>query len=520
MSKSFKSVVKEGKACGADRITYNDLKLHQDVSIDSLQLVVKTSFKSGKFPTEWKKSKVTPVFKKGSKSKCENYRPISLLSIPSKIVEHLICSQLTNHLIEFNLQNEHQWGFRASRSTEDVLLHMTEQWRKSLDSGSVVGVIFIDFKKAFDSVSHPVLLKKLSACGVSGQFLSYIQSYLTNRKQFTVVNGVPSEEMYVPYGVPQGSLLGPPCFTLNVNDMPDNVDCPLDQFADDSTASVVSHSVDEVLIQLKHNIENLCSYAANNSLTIHPDKCKILLMKRTKFIGPLQKIDIKGQEIKVVRSCNCLGIIIDDELSWDTHVRKITKSFSSKVKKLYKMREMPKSTLLPIYFQGILSSVLYGIIIWGNCSRSIMQNVEKIHIRAARFIHRIKKRISDNKILQKVNWKPIEHYYKRNIACKAYKLYNGLASPLLQELITKSNSSRKNRNELKLEAPEFRYVEYKRSFRYRVATTWNNIPCSLREKSSISTFKTALKKSDILEKINYSGCQTRKALKHEDYIYY
>ena len=127
LKKSFKAAVKKGKACGPDGITSNDLTHHEDVSINGLHKVIKRSLLSGKFPTEWKNSRVTAVHKKGSKKSCSNYRPISLLSIPREVVEHLICSQINDHLTTFNLQNEHQWGFRNKRSTEDVLLYMTEK---------------------------------------------------------------------------------------------------------------------------------------------------------------------------------------------------------------------------------------------------------------------------------------------------------------------------------------------------------------------------------------------------------
>ena len=183
-TKSFRAAVRVGKACGPDNITAKDLKLHPESSIVGLQKVAKCSLLSGRFPSEWKKSKVTASHKKGCKSDCSNYRPISLLSIPSKVVEHLVCSQLNTHLREHNLQTEHQWGFRPRRSTEDVLLHMSEKWRRAVDSGQVVGVLFIDFRKAFDTVSHPILIKKLSACGISGNFLEYLKNYLTDRKQY------------------------------------------------------------------------------------------------------------------------------------------------------------------------------------------------------------------------------------------------------------------------------------------------------------------------------------------------
>jgi len=184
------------------------------------------------------------------------------------------------------------------------------------------------------------------------------------------------------------------------------------------------------------------------------------------------------------------------------------------------MRDMPKSVLSSIYFQGVLPSILYGISVWGNCSPSLMMKIEKIHIRAARFIHRLKKSTPDAYILQMVRWKPIIHYYKRSLACKAFKIYNNLTSPLLQDLISKSASVRVTRNTLKLKAPSFRYVEYKRSFKYRAANIWNNIPISIREKQSYDAFKTALKKSDTIDKINFGSNQTGKALQYNDYIYY
>jgi len=330
LTKSFRSTVKLGKACGADNITSNDLKLHKQISIESLQSVIQCSLTTGKFPTDWKKAKVTAIYKKGCKSNCSNYRPISLLSIPSKILEHLICSQLTAHLREHNLQNEHQWGFRPSRSTEDVLLYLTEKWRKAIDSGKVVGVLFVDFKKAFDSVSHQILLRKLSACGVSGQFLSFLESYLTNRSQFTVVNGTQSNEADVEFGIPQGSLVGPPCFSINVNDMEDNIDCDLDQFADDSTAHTVADSVDEVLINLRLNAEKLQIYAKRNSLTIHPDKCEIIVLSKHRFVGPLAKVELGGKIIEIVHSSKCLGLTIDQNLTWETHIQNISKGFSQK----------------------------------------------------------------------------------------------------------------------------------------------------------------------------------------------
>lgn len=517
LTKSFKAAVREGKACGPDNITAKDLKLHPECAIRGLQEVVQCSLASGKFPSDWKISKVTAVYKKGCKSDCSNYRPISLLSIPSKIVEHLICTQLTDHLIKNNLLNEHQWGFRPRRSTEDILLHMTEKWRKALDNGQVVGVLFIDFRKAFDSVSHPILIQKLKACGISGDFHSYLESYLTNRRQYTNLNGSTSNLTEVEFGVPQGSLIGPPSFSVNINDINDAIDSELDLFADDSTAHTIGDTVDIVMSDLQKSAKQLDIYAKRNSLEIHPDKCEILIISKKSFIGPHMNVEIMNKSVKIVNSSRCLGVTIDNELKWDTHIQNTCKSFSNKVKKLFQMRQMPKSTLSSIYFQGILPSVLYGIVVWGNCSPALMNNIEKIHIRAARFIHRLKRTVPDTSVISLVKWLPIVNYYKRNLACKTYKIYNELASPLLSNLVLKNKSRRGTRNLYKLNLPSFKYVDFKRSFIYRAAIVWNNLPNHIREKESFSCFKSSLKKSDILEKINFNI--TGRALKSVDYVY-
>ena len=263
--------------------------------------------------------------------------------------------------------------------------------------------------------------------------------------------------------------------------MEENVDCDLDQLADDSTTHITGPTVDSVMTKLQTCAGQLELYAKRNSLTIHPDKCKVLILSKNRFIGPLKNIEICGKSVDIVNSTKCLGVTIDDELKWDAHIQKASKRFSVKVKKLYQMRGIPKSTLSTIYFQGILPSILYGILIWGNCSPSLMSSIDKVHIRVARFINRVKKSVPDSAVLNTVKWQPIINYYKRSIACKAYKIYNGLSSPLLSDLVKKS-TSRTNRNAFKIDLPSFKYVDYKRSFKYRVAIVWNNIPNSIRDK--------------------------------------
>ena len=257
----------------------------------------------------------------------------------------------------------------------------------------------IDFKKAFDSVSHKVLLKKLSANGVSGDFLEYLMDYLTGRSQITKVNNVISSDASVEFGVPQGSILGPQCFSTYVNDLPDAGEEELDLYADDSETYTIADTVDEAMIQLQRQANQISNYSIKNCLTIHPDKCQILIISKNKFIGPLLPVTIKNKVIEVTEKTKCLGVTIDKKLSWGAHTELVCKAFSTKLRNLYKMNSFDKLTLRTIYNIGILPSVLYGILIWGNCAKHLLDDVEKIHIKSARFIEKIKKNVKDSDVL-------------------------------------------------------------------------------------------------------------------------
>ena len=316
---------------------------------------------------------------------------------------------------------------------------------------------------------------------------------------------------------------GPDCFSTHVNDMPEETtsdtdveDSELNLFADDSTAYEFGNSVDDTFDKLAETVKNIELYARKNSLTIHPGKCKILVISKQKFVGPLKAINIYNKPVEVVHSTKCLGVTIDRNLSWEPHISNVCKKFNAKVKKLFKLRIMSTNVLNTIYFQGILPAALYSILIWGSSTH--LPDVNKIHIKAARFIMKIKKDIPDHMVLQHAGWKPIDHYYKRSLACKAYKIYNGLSPDPLNCLLTKSHA-RKNRNLFKTELPKFNYVPFKKSFRYRGSNVWNVLSNDLRGKPTFESFKNQLRKED-LGKITFGSLATGKAKYHNDFLYF
>lgn len=212
---------------------------------------------------------------KGSRLKCENYRPTSLLSLPSKLLKGVICSLTDNHLEKHNLISEHQWGFRKGYSPEMHMLNVTE-WHPEVSCNNSIGVIFLDFSKAFDSVCHHTLKSKMHASGRSGNLFDWCSNYLSNRTQFTLIAGVNSPLMSVVQGVPQGSLLGPRFYSIHSNDMPETtVNGNLEMFADDTTAFCISSTMYDLIIKIQNTLTELNDWAKSNGMVIHAGKTKI-----------------------------------------------------------------------------------------------------------------------------------------------------------------------------------------------------------------------------------------------------
>ena len=256
-----------------------------------------------------------------------NYRPLFLLSVPSKILESCVADMIAKHVFSENeaLVTDNQWAYRKGRSTELLLIHLTETWRRAIDNKLVVGAVFIDFQKAFDCVSHSILLHKLEHnFGITGNLLAWLRDYLSDREQYTVINGVPSENTKVAHGIPQGSVLGPILFALYTSDLPKAVNTATTfLYADDTTMYCVGESVDQVTTTLNKALEELALWCKHNSLVPHSKKCEGMILKRNHFIGPLGSLKINQHLIKWSSSSKLLGVTIDNKLTWTKHISEL-----------------------------------------------------------------------------------------------------------------------------------------------------------------------------------------------------
>lgn len=267
------------------------------------------------------------IHKKGNKTDRGNYRPLQMLSLPSKLLEGLVCEGLDSFTTDTGQLNDNQWGFRQGRSTEELLIYLTETWKAALDNRNVVGVVYIDFQKAFDTVSHEILIYKLQAKGFSGDLLKWMVIYLKDRKQFAEVNGCCSQTKQVTCGVPQGSLLGPRLFTYYINDLSDSVtEGNLELCADDTTLHFIGNNVGVVVDGLNRALSEISLWCRNNKLTIHAGKSEATVISHSPFCGPPRPIKLGDNILDFVYETRCLGVIIDSQLSWNSHSEHLFKS--------------------------------------------------------------------------------------------------------------------------------------------------------------------------------------------------
>ena len=359
--------------------TYFAPKILKQVSYNLSPILCKLFNKcisEGYFPKELKIAKVIPLFKnKGNISDIGNYRPISMLSAFSKIFEKVLHKSIVEHLDSHDILNDSQYGFRKKRSTLHALLNATENVYKALDMKLHTLGIFIDFSRAFDTINHTLLLKKLYHYGIRGNMLDLLGSYLTDRKQFVSYGGKDSTLLDIVCGVPQGSVLGPLLFIIFINDITSisNV-ASFVLFADDLNL-FLSHVCRTTLYRSANQIlHNLYGYCISNRLILNFSKCCYIEFgseeaKDDIFLG------ILNHKFEKVKKCKFLGIIINERLNWDDQINQVISQVSKSCGTMYRVRlHVPRKILRKIYMALIQPYLIYCISLWGFSLSSAYMN--------------------------------------------------------------------------------------------------------------------------------------------------
>ena len=296
------------------------------------------------FPTELQKVKVVPLPKSTDKTNPTNYRPISLLSVLSKLLEKHVHIYLNDYLEKRQLLHPFQSGFRRKYSCNIALARLTNSWLTAMNKSEVSGVVFLDLKKAFDLVDHDILLKKLAICLKSQVLYHFFKSYLHNRTQCVLLHGSYSSKESVKYGVPQGSVLGPILISLFINDLPlhvkdISVDC--DMLAHDTKLYTAGKDIMQIRSNMQDSLDQVSNWCDNNHMVIDPTTTKSLtiatIQKHQLSSLPLDLV-LNGAKIDQVSEHRLLGITIDNKLRWDSHINNVCKTVSRRVFLLSKLR--------------------------------------------------------------------------------------------------------------------------------------------------------------------------------------
>ena len=479
------------------------MKLLSPSVSDPLSHLVNLCFSSGVFPHELKVATVTPIFKSGNKENPGNYRPISVISPISKIIERCMYQQISDFLKNFNVLSQAQYGFRTGHSTEHALLSFVDYAVGELDQGKYVLGIYLDIKKAFDSVNYSILFRKLQRYGIRGTPLHLIKSYLSNRRQSVKItnnkgNKTFSEDGKLSCGVPQGSVLGPLLFLIYVNDLKNVSDAfQAITFADDTNVFLSNNQLDVLCNTANSELMKVSDWLISNRLCLNISKtCYQLYTKKASEQVPILHID--GVPIKNEKIVRFLGVLVDEDLSFKQHINFVSQKVSVAIGFMFRGKTMlEKPQLKSIYNALVLPHLSYCSSIWAINFPTHLNRLFLLQKRAARIILGLQYRDPVSRRFTEIGMKTLNDIRDMRCLLLTYKIKHLMAPVQTRNLIewkvTDQNAPQLRHNN-PIIVPFARTVYKEHTFRVHNAKLFNSIHAifPIDFAVSISVFKKTL----------------------------
>ena len=488
----------KNKPCTLDCYSSSLLKVCSEILSPVICKLINMSISSGVFPSLLKKAKVIPLHKGGDSTICSNYRPISILHILSKIFEKAAHIQLVKYLESNNILCNEQFGFRRNCTTTNATMQLLTYLYRELDNGNYVFSLFIDFKKAFDSVNHNILLSKLYHYGIRGLPLLWFKSYLCNRTQYIRLQDGISGVKNITTGVPQGSILGPTLFLLFINDIVNVSDkFKYILYADDSNLmySFNKTSLNHTIDTINNELLQLDNWLIANKLILNIDKTKFTIFSYRSNVV-LEGIKIKDNVIGYTRETKFLGIYLDNNLTFTNHCNFVCSKVSRSVGVLFRLNYfLPLFILRSLYFSLIHPYFMYGLEIYFNSTVSNKNKILTCQKRAIRLIHKVNYNFHTNSLFKNSKILKISDLHSFQCLIYMYKaLYLDGDSDLEALSKNSDNHSHNTRNSFKLIVPYFKKAKSQQSILYIAVNLWNNLPIEIAANENIDSFKCKLRK--------------------------
>ena len=441
-------------------------------------------------------AKVSPIFKKGDASSFNNYRPVSVLPSVSKVFEKILYNQISEYFSEHNLFFKSQYGFRKYHSTEFATLELVDKIIQAMDINETPINIFLDLSKAFDTLDHYILQQKLEHYGMKNEAIQLISSYLSNRKQYVAYNEIDSDLMNIKCGVPQGSILGPLFFIIYMNDIKYATNLfEMIIYADDTTLYTTISSNNNLEQEINNELNAINDWLKLNKLSLNITKTKAMCFHTPQKIVKIPNLVIDNHKIDFVNDFNYLGIILDKNLNWKSHVEALSKKISKTVGIMNRLKNfIPTSTLLTIYNSLILSHLNYGILIWGWQAKKLY----KIQKRAVRTIANSKYNAHTDPLFKRFNLLKISDLCVLHDLKFCYKYKRGIVPEYFSSITDTTSHEHLTRSHGNFRLPAVSHDFAKHSIKYRLPSLLNNMDNNFKSKihtHSFWGFKQYIKKT-------------------------
>ena len=530
--------LKGKKSSGMDWICGYSLKVASKEIIPELKQLINLSIKTGKFFSKWKYAKVLPGFKnKGNKFEAQFYRPISNLSEVSKLTERAVYNQIYMYLLDNGLFHPDHHGCHKNHSTATALQQLRDLWLQAAEEGKLSAALMLDLRAGFDVVSHSLLLLKLKEYGLNDVALSWFSNYLTDRYQCVQIESALSSNILVPWGVPQGSILGPLLFLIFLNELPDIIKREVSEegndkneatdgsiviFVDDNTPTVSDSDPDRLLEKIQNMGDKVTDWFSFNDLTCSGEKTKLLVVgtranRKAKLSNRDIRVTVCGDEVKESTSEKLLGITINNTLTWHHHLHGdddnvgLLPTLAKRVGVLRKLRKYTPNNKFKQLVSGLFTSkLMFGATVWGgvwkipgvlgesinltSLTKQDMRKLQTLQNKVMRMESRMDYNTPTTTLLDKTNSLSVHQLVAQYMLTQMYKVVETQQPQYhYSRLVVEDmgGPARRSRKEVKI---EFNLSLSRGSFFYQASRLWAALPAQLKQANKITGFKNLCKK--------------------------